>query len=449
MLNDEVSPDPGMIDRFRQWITDASKSQFSQNVFWFTALSGFEKALALVQTALISNALGITEYGVYGLLFGTIGYVASNAGFQMGLTATVFVSKYRETEKAKAAGVISVVSRYAWVAALVIVAGALPFTGSLTEWLVGASRYQTAVVLGIIFVGVTIVSGIQDGVAQGFEMFVAMARLKIAVALLVLGSMYPVAREFGLSGVLLAILSGAVLKCLLLERAIWQRRAASNIPKRGEEVSISALVADFALPSVVVSVLLGFVQWFGLLFMSKPVGGFDEVAIVTTATQWRGPVLLLTASLGGVAVPAFGRLAGAGNQRGARRLRRILSMVNLSISAGASLLMVIASGLILSWYGSGFEAGRTAFCLMVLSTIPSVVANVYLQELVGAGRMWRQLWLHGPYVVALSISFFLLVPRYQALGYAASVLIGSVVLLVHVVTADAMTARREHLGAGA
>jgi O-antigen/teichoic acid export membrane protein len=449
MLNDEVSPDPGMIDRFRQWITEASKSQFSQNVFWFTALSGFERALALAQTALISNALGITEYGVYGLLFGTIGLFASNAGFQMGLAATVFVSRYRETEKAKAAGVIAVVSRYAWLSALVILAIALPFNGTITEVLLGASRYQGAVILGIIFVGVTIVSGIQDGVAQGFEMFVVMARIKIAVALLVLGSIYPVAREFGLTGVLLAILLGAVLKCLLLERAISQRRAATNIPKRGEEVSIKSLIADFALPSVVVSVLLGFVQWFGLLFMSKPVGGFDEVAIVTTATQWRGPVLLLTASLGGVAVPAFGRLAGAGNQRGSRRLRRMLSLINLSISAGASLIMVAASGVILSWYGSGFEAGRTAFCLMVLSTIPSVVANVYLQELVGAARMWRQLWLHGPYVIALSISFFFLVPRYQALGYAASVLIGSVVLLAHVVAADALAAQRERAGAGA
>jgi len=449
MLNDEVSPDPGLIDRFRQWIANASKSQFSQNVIWFTALSGFERALALVQTALISNALGVTEYGVYGLLFGTVGYVASNAGFQMGLTATVFVAKYRETEKAKAAGVISVVSRYAWVSALVIVAAALPFTGAITDALVGASRYQAAVMLGIIFVGVTIVSGIQDGVAQGFEMFVVMARLKIAVALLVLASIYFFAREFGLSGVLFAILSGAILKCLILEQAIRQRRAAMQIPKRGEDVSISGLVADFALPSLVVSVLLGFVQWFGMLFMSKPAGGFDEVAIITLATTWRGPVLLLTSALGGVAVPAFGRLAGAGNSRGSRRLRRILSLVNLSVSSLASLAIVALSGVIISIYLPGFQTGRTAFCLMVLSTIPSVVANVYLQELVGAARMWRQLWLHGPYVAALSIGFFLLVPRYQALGYAASVVIGSVVLLVHVVVADALAAGPEPASAGA
>jgi O-antigen/teichoic acid export membrane protein len=148
-------------------------------------------------------------------------------------------------------------------------------------------------------------------------------------------------------------------------------------------------------------------------------------------------------------VPAFGRLAGAGNSHGSRRLRRIFSLVNLSISTAASLVIVLLSGLIVSIWFPGEAVGRLAFCLMVVSTIPWVVANVYLQELVGAARMWRQLWLHGPYVIALGVSFFYLVPRYQAVGYAASVLIGSVVLLVHVVTADAFAARHQRAGAGA
>ncbi len=447
MLNDEVSPDPGMIDRLRLWITEASRSQFRQNVIWFTALSGFERVLALTQTALIANSLGKREYGVYGLLFVAIGYVASNAGFQLGLTATVFVSRYRETEKARAAGVIAAVSRYGWIAAFVLLAAAVPFSGSITDAIIGSRQYQAAVLLGIVFVAVTIVSGIQDGVAQGFEMFVVMAQIKIAVAVVVLASIYPVAREFGLSGVLFAILLGALLKCLLLERAIWTRRAETNIPKRGTEVSLSALFSDFALPSVVVSLLVGFVPSFGLWFMSKPAEGFDEVAIITLATMWRGPVLLLTTALGAVAVPAFGRLAGTGDSHGSRRLRRTLSLINLAISSAASLVLVALSGVIIAIWFPGAAAGRLAFSLTILSTIPSVVANVYLQELVGAARMWRQLWLHGPYLVALSVSFFYLVPRYQAVGYAASMLLGSAVLLAHVIAADAVASSSQRRGA--
>src|SRR5688572_28811509 len=94
-----------------------SRNTFDLNALWFTALSGSERVIALVQTVLISNALGITEYGVYGLLISTIGTAASVVALQMGLTATVFVARYRETDKAKAAGVIAVVDRFGWIVA--------------------------------------------------------------------------------------------------------------------------------------------------------------------------------------------------------------------------------------------------------------------------------------------------------------------------------------------
>jgi O-antigen/teichoic acid export membrane protein len=449
MSSDEIGGPLGVFDRSWHWIARASQSRFSQNVVWFTALTGFERVLAMAQTAVIANALGITDYGVFMFLFGTVGLVASNAGFQMGLTATVFVARYRDTDKARAAGVIAVVSRYAWLAAAACIVVALPFNGYLAETLLGGSRYNIALLVGVVFVGVSIVSGIQDGVAQGFEMFVEMAKIKLAVAVLVLASMYPVAKAFGLTGAVLAILMGAIFKCLFLEQAIWRHRQQAQIPARGDEVSVGSLVTDFALPSVAVTMLVGVVQWVGQFALSNQAGGFDQVAIINTGAQWRSPVLLLTATLGGVAVPAFGRLAGSGNSQGSRRLRRILSLVNLGISSATVLVTIAASGLIMAMYGAGFAEGRTAFCLIVLSTIPSVVANVYLQELVGAARMWRQFWLHAPSVLVMSLGFWFLVPRYQALGYAWALLIGTTVLLVNVVAADVMGVARERARASA
>ena len=94
-----------------------SRSEFGRNAFWFTALSAFDRVIAVVQTVVISRTLGITEYGVYGLLFGTIGLVASIVGMQMGLTATVFVAKFRVSDKAKAAAVISIVGRFGLIVA--------------------------------------------------------------------------------------------------------------------------------------------------------------------------------------------------------------------------------------------------------------------------------------------------------------------------------------------
>lgn len=439
MLADDPVRPSGLLDRAFDRIQSASRSKFGRDAAWLTSLTGFERVIAVVQAALVSRALGITEYGVFMLLFSTIGLVASSVALQMGLTGTVFVSKYRETEKAKAAAVISVVMKFAWLISAVVVLVTLPAYSRLSEWLLGTSQYQMAVLLGILFVGATVVSGVQDGVAQGFEMFVTMVKLKIAVAIPVLAAIYLVTRTFGLNGAMLAILAGMVIKYAILERAIWRRRSEAGIPHRGGGVSFRNLISDFTVPSMVVTLLVGLVTWLGTFLLSKQVGGLDQVAIASTGLQWRGPVLLLTASFGSVAIPAFSRMSAAGDAAGTQRLFRNLVLVNLLIASGVALVMVAASGLILKVWGSGFEEGRLAFCLIVLSTIPNVVAGVYIHQLVGAARMWRQLWLHVPSLVALSVSFAVLVPRYQAAGYGASLLIGAVVLWGQLAAAGAVS----------
>ncbi|MBK9241948.1 MAG: radical SAM protein [Acidobacteria bacterium] len=434
---------PGrLMAQARQWVHSLTQSEFRKNTLWVAALGGFERVGAMAQAVLISRALGITEYGVYGLLFGAVGFVASTAGFQMGLTATVFVSRYRESEKQKVAGVISLVGRFAWVISVMLVAAALPFSRTLAEALVGSTGYQAAVIVMILFVAATIVSGVQDGVAQGFEKFAELSKIKIGVTLAVLLGIYPAARTFGLDGVLIAILAGVVLKGLILHRVIRRSRLDAGIPHHGAPASFRQLIGDFALPSTVLNLVLGGVTWGGLFMLSRQQSGFDEVAIVSTGLQWRGPMLLLAASIGGVAVPAFGRLSVAGDAAGTRRLRRKLAVTNALTASAGALAMVVASGLIMAMYGEAFARGRMAFCLIALSTIPTVVANVYVHELVGSARMWRQLWLHVPYLAALLISFTVLVPGYHAAGYASALLIGSVVFLLQFVVADSAGVRR-------
>lgn len=433
-----------MIANVREGIASVSRSDFGRNAIWFAGLSAAERFVAVIQAVLISRALGITEYGVYGLLFGTAGFVASVVGLQMGLTATVFVSKYREAEKMKAAAVISVVERFGWIVAAVFFLAAVPFASTWSELLLGSTRYQAAILLGIVFVSGTIVSGVQDGVAQGFEIFGALAKLKVVASSLTLAAVFFAGRKFGLDGVLCVILGGLVLKFAGLALLVRKTRRAHRIPSVGAGVSFRTLVSGFAIPSMAVSLAVGFVTWMGMFMLSKQPAGFDGVAIANTGLQWRGPVLLLAASLGGVAVPAFSRLATQGDSSGSRKLRRNLTLVNLVLASAVALVVIAASGWIMNLYGGGFAQGRLAFCLIVLSTIPAVVANVYLQELVGAARMWRQLWLQIPYLLAMGFLFAVLIPRFHVLGYAVAMLFGASVLLFQVVIMDRRETPRTH-----
>ena len=429
------------MSRLNAWVRAQLQSEFRRNALWYTGLTGFQRVAALVQTILIARALGITEYGIYGLLFGTIGLIASTAGLQMGLTATVFVARYKKDAQAKAAAVITVVSRFGWIIAVMALLLAMPFTSEISEFLLQSNSYRLAVLLGAVFVGISIVSGIQDGVAQGFEMFGPVARVNAATALLVLLCVLPAANFLGLSGVLLAILGGVVLKLALLNGMIRRKRTDLSIPEQGAGVSFRALVSTFAMPSMLVSLGLGGATWFGMFMLSRQGSGFDGVAIVNAGLQWRGPVLLFLSAIGTVAVPRFSRLHAVGDGQQSYQLRQRLALLSFVIAATVGLAVIAGAGIILGFYGSEFSDGRLSFSLIILSTIPMVVVNVYMQELVGAGLMWRQLWLHIPFLLVLTVSFVVLVPQHGELGYAIALLVAANVFLAHVFVADAVDSR--------
>lgn len=404
-------------------------SRFARDSFLLTGVTAVERVAALVQTILIARALGIVEYGIYGLLFTSIGFVASVAGLQMGLTATVLVARYREVEKAKAAAVIGNVTRFAFLVAMAFWIVSLPFASELSDWLLRSADYSTAILLGCVFIGASLLSGVQDGIAQGFEDFRNVAISRFVAAAVTLAAMYPAALIAGLNGVIVAILAGVLLKAVILQRVIHRHRLALSIPRRGSGVPFGSMVLGFSLPSMLASMILGGVIWWGSYLLSRLPAGFESVALVNTGLQWRGPVLMLAASLGSVAVPIFSRLAGHDGGLSSQRFKHRMLWLNGVAAVLVSILIIALSDLLLGLYGSEFRGGSMIFAILVATTVPMVLANVYMQELVGAGLMWRQLMLHVPMVLVMGVGFVLLIPRMAGLGYAIATAVASVVFL--------------------
>ena len=411
-------------------------SPFARNASWSVGLSLVERLIAVVQTVIISRALGMTEYGVYGLLFSTVGLVSSVAVFSMGLPAVIYISRYRFTDKYKVAGVITVVQRFGWLACLAPLLLSVLFAGDLASALFRDSKYQFVVLLGGCIAAVSVLSGLQDGIAQGFELFKTLAKLKFVTTSLSVLLIVPAAKMFGLNGVLAALLAGMLAKYIFLGRTVRGIRREEAIPRRGTGIRFRSLVTSIALPSVAVSILAGFAGWFGMFLVSRQATGFNGVAIVNTGLQWCGPVLLVAASLGSVAIPAFSRLISAGDEGRSRQLRGLLMRVNLVFSLGAALPLIVFSNLVLGLYGPGFSIGRLPFSLIVLSAVPMTLANGYLQELLGAARLWRLLALYIPYLGVQLLGFWLLVPRFGALGFGIVLIAGSSTLLLTILLAQ-------------
>lgn len=406
------------------------RSDFSRNFLWVTGVTGVERAVAVIQTVLLARTLGIVEYGVYGLLFGTIGFVASLAGLQMGLTGTVHIARFLENDKAKVAHVIQHVTWFALIVSSLFMCLTIPFAKEISVWLLVSNQHTLAVVIGCALVAASMLSGVQDGILQGFEDFRSVAKARVVTSLLTLAIIYPAAVFLGLVGAMGVLLAGLVLKYITLIRTVKRHRQKHGIPQKGGGVSFADLVVKFSAPTMLVSLMVGAVTWFGTFWLSRQPDGFEAVAVVNTGLQWRGPILLLAASVGTVAVPVFSRFAGNQDADGSNRLARKLLWVNGTAAILISLILIGASKFVLSMYGTEFLSGQLVFALLVFTSVPQLIANVFMQQLVGSGRVWFQFWLHLPFVVVLGIGFFLTIPIYMGAGYAWSMLIGTFAFLL-------------------
>lgn len=405
-------------------------STFVRNAFYLTGITGVERVAGLAQTVLLARALGITEYGIYGLLFSTIGLVASVMGLQMGLTATVFVARYRQNQKARAGAVIRYVMRFAVIVSAIFLLAALPFAKPLSAWLLKSGGYHLALSLGCLFVASSLLSGVQDGIAEGFEDFRAVAIARLVGTVTTLALIYPASIRHGLDGALVVLLAGVVIKYAILAIVIARHRRREAIPRQGGDVSFVGLVRDFSLPSMLVSLLWGVVMWYGTFLLSRAPAGFAAVAIVSVGLQWRGPLTLVTGALGRVAVPVFSRYEGTGDRDTSRRFKRKLMWLNGITVVGVVALLIAAAHFILGMYGKDFHAGWAVFVLLLLGAIPKVMADVHMQELVGHGRIWRQLWVYLPLLFVTLAGFMFLIPRSGGVGYGIAMLVGSSVFLV-------------------
>lgn len=413
----------GLLQRLRS-------SVFVRNASWLTGITGIERGAGLVQTVLLARVLGITEYGVYGLLFSTVGFVASVMGLQMGLTATVFVARYREHDKANAGAVIRYVMRFAFIVGGGFLILSLPFAPSLSQWLLQSENYHFAIVMGCLFVAASLLSGVQDGIVEGFEDFRGVAIARLVGAVFTLAAIYPAVTYYGLDGALIVLLAGVLIKYAILVVVATRHRRQDGIPRRGGTIRFLRLVKDFSLPSMLVSLLLGAVMWYGMYLLSRLPAGFAAVAVVSVGLQWRGPILLITGALGRVAVPTFSRHAGGGNQDASRRFKRKLMWLNGLATTTIVFTLIAGADLILSLYGEGFQHGWPVFALLLLAVIPQVLADVHMQDLIGSLKMWRLLAINLPMLFVALAGFVILIPTLGGLGYAGSIVGAACVFLL-------------------
>jgi O-antigen/teichoic acid export membrane protein len=401
---------------------------------WTILSSGLERIISLVQTVIVARILGIEDYGRYGLIFGTIGLVASIAGFQLGSTATAYVARYRQGDPAAAGGVIVLtegLSLLAAIAGLIVVTLAPEQTAA---WLLKNESYANVMFPAGVLVVVAVVSGVQDGILQGFEAFRALAWVRVVAAALTFVLILLIAGTGDLYSVLTAIVVGGVVRLLVmlaLQKQLW--RAHKLEYSWRATWSMRNVLWEFSLPSMLGNLLFGGVTWYGTYLLSRSPASFEGVAIASAAMQWRGPVLFLNASLATVAIPIISRLSDADARRD--HIHNLNVRSNLAVAVTACAAIAAASHQILLWYGPEFLEQQVAFILIVVSVIGQSYVLALLQLLVGMRRIWDVLLYQMIFILPLGIGYWLTLPAGGLTGFTWITVIAwtTAALVLHVI----------------
>jgi O-antigen/teichoic acid export membrane protein len=402
--------------------------QFVSGVGWSMAATVGERGIGLLQSMLIARVLGIEDYGRYGLLFVTVGWISSVAGMQLGLTTTVEVARYRDNDPTRAVAVIRL-SELMTLGSVAIVAAVMwsrPETFGAA--LLSGSGYGGVMALAGLMAAIGVLTGIQDSVVQGYEDFKALAAVRTVGAAVGFLLVITLGRSGGLGAVVLALTLGGILRfaMVLFVKEYRLRRHIADLSWQ-QIWQAHDVLWSFSLPSVLASAISGAVVWFGTILLSGIKDGFQDVAVVTVANQWRGMLLLATTILSSVAIPMLTRLGQQGDTAAIARLHGYNKKANLAFNIVVFSIVSAASQPILRAYGREFGHGWPVFVLIVATAIPTAYSNVLLQYLVSQRRMWQQLAYYLLSSVALLIAYWFAIAAWGVVGFATATLAVAIV----------------------
>jgi len=199
----------------------------------------------------------------------------------------------------------------------------------------------------------------------------------------------------------------------------WLHRRMSGLPQGPMPRPVWREMLGFSTPIMFMNLLNFFILWSDILVMGmfRPAA---EVGFYAIASRLATGVSMPTDSLGASLAPSFSSLTGRGDGEGLRRLFHTSTRWIFLLSSFAGMGLVLLGHPILGLFGSEFQKGYAALCVLALGQVVTALfgANGTLITMTGHPRVnLVNSVILGLGNLGLNL---LLVPRYGALGAASA-----------------------------
>lgn len=395
--------------------------RLARGAFWSFGGSLISRGLGLLSAILVGRILGREEFGELGIIQNTIGLFGALAGFGMGVTANKHVAEFKHIDPERAGRILGLASATAWISSGVM-AIALVLAGPwLATYTLAAPRLGGLLQIGALLLLLGGINGAQTGALSGFEAFRAVARINLFSGIATFPLMLVGAVQWGVTGVVWALVASQGLSCLLCHFAVRAEAAKFQIRYRyGDWADEWTLFWSFSLPAVLTGVLNTFVSWAaGALVVNQP-SGYSEIGIYNAALRVKQLPEVFLAMLIAPMLPILSEAYGKGDRRTFQQTLLLNFLLASLITVPVSLFQVAAPAVTLLPFGHAYQGRPDIVIWIMLHALMYGLLWPMGDTLISMGRMWMSFATNVLHAVVYGVSSWFLVPRYGAVGYAAS-----------------------------
>jgi len=411
-----------IIAKHRELVPPGSlRARFTLGIVWSLAGAVVSRGFLLAASVACARFLGKEGFGALGMIQSTVGMFGIFAGLGLGLTATKYVAEFRRQDPAKAGRILALSAFAAFISGGVITVLLILLAPYLAKNVLGTPQLAgpLAVGSGLVFFGA--MNGAQTGALAGFEAFRTIARVNVlsgvaSFPLIVIGVW-----RGGLNGAIWGSVAALAINWALNNRALRRECASTNISYEfascHRELSI---LHRFSLPALLASIAVGPAIWLCNAWLVRQPQGYAEFGIYAAADKWRLLILFVPTSVFAMVLPVLSNLYGEGDAAKFRKVFRANLKLNAGLALAAALLIAALATPIMAVYGSAFRGGRPVLVILAFSALPEAMNTILNQPLIAAHLMWWRFASDLLLVAVLVGLAFVLIPKWGALGLAAS-----------------------------
>ena len=387
--------------------------RMASGAFWSLTGTALGKFCILLAGIFCARILGQEGFGELGMVRSTIGMFIVMGSAGIGVTATRFISQYRESDKSYTAAIYTLSNKFALVVGIMIACILLCVSSPIAVYALHEPELQLSVQIGCLILLASILNAAQQGVLTGLEDFRSIAINTFIASIIEALLTTAGAWLWGVEGAIAGFGLGIIVLWLANLRSVRIDFMKAGIHPAGKMIGKECrhLLIDYCLPATL-SALTVTPAFFLIRSMLVSDSGYNELAIYEAADQWKVIILFIPSAISNIALPI---LSSMNKQQTFERTLMANILLVGGIATLVAILISLLSAIIMPLYGSDFN-NQLPLILLAVSTVFSSIATVIEMAIYSKDKMWPCLWMNLLWAILMVGCCYLLLQR----GYGAA-----------------------------